>query len=511
MINNQPGPLLGMVQWPSLIDVPTGLGKTSMLDVAVFVAAATASQQGQRRVGRRRCFFVVDRRVVVDEVTEHAQQLADALARAEADTGDAGGILAEVATRLRSFGGDLDGPVLPVTRMRGGTTWAAAWLQRPDSPGLVIGTVDQVGSRLLFRGYGVSGRRRPIDAALVGADALLLVDEAHLARALVETTEAVRDRDRIGVPLPGLDVVRLSATANVHPNSLAAPTDGTPGLAVETTGTADTAGPDTPGKIYLLDVDRHLAVPEAGRRLTAAKSLSLVTASDKDCPHVLARIARTLTAAAPDGAALAVLVVCNTVDTARTTHSLIVKAVGRRDSGLSGDVELLIGRCRPLDRAGLDARVRQRFGIGAARTDRPAVLVATQTVEVGVNLDADALVSESASWDALVQRFGRLNRLGRLDQRRGGGAAAVAVVVHDGQDAGPVYGVARDVTWRHLCSLIEPVTDIAAIDPSRAVGLGVSPLKCRALSDGMPDAATLNRTQVPILTTPILDRWTRTS
>ena len=38
-------------RWPDLVDVPTGLGKTSMLDVAVFVAAATAGDPAERRLG----------------------------------------------------------------------------------------------------------------------------------------------------------------------------------------------------------------------------------------------------------------------------------------------------------------------------------------------------------------------------------------------------------------------------------------------------------------------------
>ena len=83
------------------------------------------------------------------------------------------------------------------------------------------------------------------------------------------------------------------------------------------------------------------------------------------------------------------------------------------------------------------------------------MLVATQTVEVGINLDVDVLVTESASWDAVVQRLGRLNRLGKLPDRFPDRPAAPAVVVHDGQSDGPVYGKARDETWRVLCRLCE--------------------------------------------------------
>jgi CRISPR-associated endonuclease/helicase Cas3 len=201
--------VLGEGRWPDLVDVPTGLGKTSMLDAALFVAAATADVPGPGRVGRRRCLFVVDRRIVVDDAYRHAAQLADRVAAAERD--GEGGVVGAVAAGLRRLAPGAGGEVLAVTRMRGGVTWDQAWLERPDQPGVVIGTVDQVGSRFLFRGYGVSDRRRPIDAALVGTDALLLLDEAHLATALTTTLAAAAARDRLGLPLPGLDVVRLSA------------------------------------------------------------------------------------------------------------------------------------------------------------------------------------------------------------------------------------------------------------------------------------------------------------
>lgn len=461
-------------RWPDLIDVPTGLGKTSMLDIAVFVTAASSGAPGAGRVGRRRIFFVVDRRIVVDEATTHARRIAAAVQSAQ-DGGDPG-VVGQVAAGLRACApGGPRNALLPVTTMRGGTTWSAAWLDRPDRPGIVLGTVDQVGSRLLFRGYGVSDRRRPIDAALVGTDALVLVDEAHLAHTLLKTVAAAHHRDRLGVPVPAPAVVRLSATDRTTEGQVA----------------------------FALDVEAHLGDDLARRRLTAGKKLTLREATARTCAGELAGQAldRIDDLRTPAGQAPVVAVVCNTVDRARAVHTELGKQIARR--GAEVDCELLIGRSRPIDRTGLQERILDRFGTEHRPTTRPAVLVATQTVEVGVNLDVDGFVTESASWDALVQRFGRLNRLGTFSDRFPSHRDAAAVVVHDGKDDGPVYGAARDRTWSALSS---------AVRDAGTGGLDVGPLACRALSRSVLAGPTFTRRpdDVPVLLAPTLDAWVQT-
>lgn len=463
--------------WPQLIDVPTGLGKTALLDIAVFVAAATSGEVGADRLGRRRIFFVVDRRIVVDEAFDRAVLLSEALDRALESEQDTAvrrvalglRVLAPTANRGLTF--PLPGTeevvrrprtVLPVTRMRGGVTWDSSWLDRPDLPGIVVGTVDQVGSRLLFRGYGVSDRRKSIDAALVGTDSLILVDEAHLAEAMVLTiTEAYR-RDAEALGLPRTGVVRMTATA----------------------------GDDLPR--YSLDVEAHRGSEVAWQRLHATKRLSVVSSEVKLVVQTMADQAVELLT--PER--VTILVVCNTVDRARQVHATLTNAVTRRQDPVDADVTLLIGRSRPADRDLLVGRLKERFGVGRARTagTKSAILVATQTVEVGANLDADGLVSESAPWDSLVQRLGRVNRLGKCP------GTARTVVVHDGVDDGPVYGRARDLTWDFLLGLAD----------QGVVDLDVSPLACRDLSGNVPPGASAGRPVAPLLTTPTLDCWVRT-
>lgn len=462
--------VLGEGVWPDLVDVPTGLGKTALIDIAVFVAAATAHEAGDRRIGRRRVFFVVDRRIVVDDAYARAERLAEAL-----DLAVEGSVAHQVALGLRSLAPHVGQPlavpppvprsqverdVLRVTRMRGGITWDAAWLDRPDIPGVVVGTVDQVGSRLLFRGYGVSDRRKPIDAALVGMDSLVLVDEAHLAEAMTATLDAARRRDHGDVGVPKATVIQLTATPGRHSR-----------------------------RQYLFDVDAHRRSTVAWRRLTAPKKLMLVASDAKQVVDAL--VAEGVRALA-DGLDT-VLIVCNTVDRARQVHAALEKATARKHEPFNAAVDLLIGRSRPADRDLLVRGLQARFGVGRSRTPpRPAILVATQTVEVGANLDVDALVTESAPWDSLVQRLGRLNRLGD------GPDGARAVVVHDDTDSA-VYGAARLAAWEALSDLVGTST------------IDVSPLACRALAARMPDAARSTRPDVPLLQTPTLDGWTRTA
>jgi CRISPR-associated endonuclease/helicase Cas3 len=117
--------------------------------------------------------------------------------------------------------------------------------------------------------------------------------------------------------------------------------------------------------------------------------------------HVLEHIARL----AREGNS--VLVVCNTVATALTVHKCLA---GRLEKdGIT--TELLHSRFNARDRFTKEVRLLDEMG--TQNRNRPGgsvVLVATQVVEVSLDIDFDTLFTEPAPLESLVQRFGRVNR-----------------------------------------------------------------------------------------------------
>ena len=197
-------------RWPDVIHVPTGCGKTCTLDLALFELAMRDANHAARRI----C-FVIDRRLVVDEVTEHAHRLYEAIIGTHGSTD--GSVLGEVADRLGSIAANMETP-LRVVRLRGGVYRDDGWAADPLTPTILISTVDQIGSRLLFRGYGVSHRSRPVHAGLLAFDTRIILDEAHLSTVFSDTLDRIRQYHQWSEASPlnndrRISIVRMSATA----------------------------------------------------------------------------------------------------------------------------------------------------------------------------------------------------------------------------------------------------------------------------------------------------------
>ena len=127
-----------------------------------------------------------------------------------------------------------------------------------------------------------------------------------------------------------------------------------------------------------------------------------------DDPEALAR------AHAAVEAGLAVLVIANTVRRAQEVYGLLAPAArDRHGEGDPAAAMLLHSRFRTRDRKRKEELLAARYGTRAAGKARPGgLLVATQVVEVSLDVDFDVLLTDAAPLDALLQRSGRVNRLG---------------------------------------------------------------------------------------------------
>ena len=73
--------------WPQAIALPTAAGKTTCIDIALYVLAASCRIENGVALASapRRIFFVVDRRVIVDEAYDRAHKLAESVGSPERD------------------------------------------------------------------------------------------------------------------------------------------------------------------------------------------------------------------------------------------------------------------------------------------------------------------------------------------------------------------------------------------------------------------------------------------
>lgn len=358
---------------PARLDIPTGLGKTSV--IAIWLIARSRGVKLPRRL-----VYVVDRRAVVDQATEVAEKLRDALKH--------GGS----AAHMRGGLGLSEGRNLAISTLRGQFADNREWQADPSAPAIIIGTVDMIGSRLLFEGYGVSRGMRPFHAGLLGADTLIALDEAHLVppfERLIERIETGADTfgprsadDR--ALIPPLRLMSLSATSG-----------------------------EREGEVFRLCDDDQDEITR--KRLMAPKALRFVAPTDGALETRIAEEAWQLSGEGKK--AERVIVFCNSRETAEKVRDSIQKIA--KGSGRTGaenieiETELLVGARRVKEREDAKGRlVELGYIAGGNVPAKPSFLIATAAGEVGVDLDADHLICDLVTYDRMVQRFGRVNRRG---------------------------------------------------------------------------------------------------
>ena len=462
-------------QWPAEVGVPTGLGKTACLDIAVWWLASQADRKPVKRTAPTRIWWVVNRRLLVDSTAEHALAMAHALRYPYPAgwTGQAAQVMASVAWRLRSLSGDPAVPPIEVIPLRGGI--ATRTPTDPSRPAILLCTLPMYGSRLLFRGYGSNQRLRVVDAAMAGTDSLVLLDEAHLAphlRALLPALAACTP-----------DAEAALGEARSSPRMAAL------------TATGDAAG----GERFDLD-DEDQADLVVRQRLDAVKPLELRVETGDSAKRLTDATLDLLREAVGPAACV---VFTNTPKTARETFGRLRKLMPEAEA----EAWLLTGLTREREAEHVRARILDRdHGMAAARTDaasrqRHLIVVATQTLEVGADIDAEYLVTEACGVRALTQRLGRLNRLGRYPHARGAYVHLPPPKPKRGRmttdpDAWPIYGT-------------EPTSVLERLQEARAAEgtVNLSPRRVAEVLGSPQDLAG----RAPEILPGILWEWAKTT
>jgi CRISPR-associated endonuclease/helicase Cas3 len=255
----------------------------------------------------------------------------------------------------------------------GETQWQ--WRMDMHRPAIVVGTVDSLVSKALNRGYSIGRATYPVDFALVTNGAHWVIDEVQLCP---ESTTTLRQLAAFARHFETAEPFGLTCMSATVPESL-----------------LDTVDNPAPGPGEILAIDPAERTGELAARLNAARTVRRLGAEADEYGAIARAVADlhrpgTLT-----------LVVLNTVTAAREVHRVL--------RGAATPCTLLHSRFRAQERTELVQKISE--------PPRAAghIVVATQVVEAGIDLNAAVLVTEAAPWPSVVQRAGRCNRTGLVE------------------------------------------------------------------------------------------------
>ncbi|MCL5947163.1 MAG: type I-U CRISPR-associated helicase/endonuclease Cas3 [Chloroflexi bacterium] len=455
---------------PDACDIPTGLGKTSIL-VIWLLALVQQAEDGKISLPRR-LIYIVNRRTVVDQATEVAECLRRRLLEPEAqEWRDHSSTLSSIAETLASLCA-ADGVPLAVSTLRGEFADNEEWKANPARPAIIIGTIDMIGSKLLFSGYGDGRYDRAHHAGLIGQDTLIVHDEAHLTPAFSDLLNAIereqiQENERNGcqeIVTRPIRVIELSATprrSEANPRTF-------------------TLKPED-------EVDET-----AGRRLAAVKSLYLHhQGENSSVEQKIVELSK-----AHESTRAKVLIYVLSPERARQVQSYLTRALGKQ---ADERIALLTGTMRGHER---DKFVKANPVYHAllnhdSPVERAVYLISTSAGEVGVDLDADHMVCDLTTLDALIQRLGRVNR-------RGDRCNAQIDVVWEGSKGKP----------SKIDDAIASTLSLLRQWKAENDDINVSPKSLRQLLEVVsPEVKTAfsPKPEAPPLTDILLDSWSLTS
>ena len=468
---------------PAALDIPTGLGKTSVMALWLIARAQGASLP-------RRLAYVVDRRVVVDQATAEAEKLREAL---EAD-----------AKHLKGPSGTRRAQASHLHAARRACR-QPRMARRPRSA-----RDHRRHSRHDRLAASVRGLWRVAqDAALSGGPARRRYsDRARRGPSCSAfRASAARDRTESGSPIAGERLPRTSCRTSRSCRCRRRSATG-----------ANDAGEHAP---FRLEEDDWKADHVAKMRLEAKKRLRLRPFAEKDHDRQLAEAAWAL--AAKDGNFFRVVVFCDRRDKRKLAWGRVRRASLKRSKTWRAatrklgapsleihPVELLVGARRVHERDKVEQSLRELGFIGQkGRLEMPVFLVAPAAGEVGVDIDADHMVSDLVAWERMVQRLGRVNR-------RGEGDAKITVFWSEAsvKDAdAPSESEKRGLIALASKAVIENLSQIEGAhdaSPGALRRLAESARSDRVLK-ALIDGATTPEPLRPALNRALVDAWSMTS
>ncbi|UQA90754.1 CRISPR-associated helicase Cas3' [Streptomyces halobius] len=342
-----------------MLRAPTGSGKT---EAALLWAAAQVTNLAERTGGVPRVFYTLPYLASINAMTTRLQTLLDdEEAVGVAHSRAASYHLARAIAPEDGSDHDVDGTPCRADAAAKAVSRAAATKLFHET--LRVGTPYQL-LRAALAGPAHSGIL--VDAA----NSVFVLDELHAydAQRLGYILASARMWERLGGKVAVLSATLPKALATLFTETL------TPN------STTEVHSPDLglPARHRLSTRDHHLTDPQAvneiRRRLENGDS---------------------------------VLVVANNVAHALDLYDELAPEVVERHGPEAA--LLLHSRFRRVDRATIEDNIGKRFGTCAQR--RPGLLVATQVVEVSLDVDFDVLFTAAAPVEALLQRFGRVNRI----------------------------------------------------------------------------------------------------
>ena len=477
--------------WPERINAPTGSGKSSVVDIHLF-ANALAAVGAAPRVPRRLC-VTVGRRALVDSQATRADKILGRMGKALTDGSGEPDILRRVAEALQSFQtrNDKEGnDPFEVGHIRGELSNRTLPVTDISACAIIAATPDMYGSRALFRGYGSTKAARPRETALLTMDTVMVLDEAHMNRQLLYTTQRIAELQKreANLGVPGLQVVETTATPSTEDSE-------------STTLGVDIEALDSPNdkelhrrvyshkELVLRPIDKWDGKPGNAATVNAA-----VDAIKKFLAH--------REAGEDSKKAHTVGCIVNHVRTAIAIKEALVK---NKVLEKEKEVQLLVGRMRPYDLEDLQKKHDKLFTTKGDKSVK--VVVATQTLEVGIDVDFADLVTELAPASSLAQRFGRVNRLGhRTDSK------VVVIEPASGdsvkKDAPPYKAVDLSNAYAWLEALND--TENPSVNPAAMVKyppVQSSPERLLYQRPEWPDLLEFSRTDENPYDEPDLDLW----